>query len=214
MTFKDFDPSNLAELILSENEIPNRLWLRPGDRVHFLLEYQAGAGWSASDANQYITNLKISPAELRKNPSRQVYKERAVEEAAQVIRQISRKHGHLLFVPVPPSKPIGHAEHDDRLVRILDNANVWRAPTLITCSKERTASHHSTSRRDPGSLAEAWDFQRYDIPEHATLVIFDDVITSGATFRAAHTHLRMTYPKNIVVGLFLACAVNADWDAR
>jgi predicted amidophosphoribosyltransferase len=106
------------------------------------------------------------------------------------------------FVPMPPSKAPGHPGYDARMIQLLR----WVTPGLdiqeilqagadgAALQKgisplERAANLVATS--DSGRLSE-------------TIVLVDDVITSGAHFRAGAIALGRVCESRKIIGLFLA----------
>jgi predicted amidophosphoribosyltransferase len=112
---------------------------------------------------------------------------------------------------MPPSKVKGDPMYDDRMVQVLCSLSricgleldvrelIYQ--TASTRASSRSAGHRltlpelrETYRIDPG-LAE---------PVPRRIGVFDDLLTSGAHFRAARELLTRRWPHLRVVGIFLA----------
>lgn len=96
--------------------------------------------------------------------------------------------------------------HDDRLLRVLrlisGGADVRE---LLVATSSRTASHTTTDRRDPLALAQGMEINTACLtPRPSRIAIVDDVITTGAHYRAAATVITRALPAVPVIGLFVA----------
>lgn len=190
----------------------NHTWLKTGDRCWNYGEYTSEGGYLASDTNQLILNLKkkptVSPAQLR-------YKTAAIDHWGSVLAKainVPGTVGVLTFVPMPGSKPVGHAEYDDRMLRVLQRMAVGvpgvDVRPLLKQVGERSAQHEGT-RLTPTQLCTtlAVDYSLMPPPVARTIVVVDDVITMGASFAAAKSMLAGLPNVQEVVGFFLAKTV-------
>lgn len=109
------------------------------------------------------------------------------------------------FVPVPPSRVAQDPLYDDRLVRVLrllgDDVDIRE---LVFQVEGMHDTHTAECRPGPGAL-----YQNYGIdnsmtePEPTTIVVFDDVLTTGAHFKAMKQILHETFEEATIIGLFL-----------
>jgi hypothetical protein len=187
---------------------PDHFFLTPDDACYFLGEYTARKGYAFSATNQLILNFKKT---LDKRGTAQWrYKDRAIGETATAFR--TALTGGLLdritLVPIPPSKAKGDPLYDDRLVRMLDA--IRPQPRLdirkLILQRVSTAAVHGQANRprpDEIQANYAIDGTLVD-PKPQTVGLVDDVLTTGAHFRAACTVIRQVYPDVRVVGLFIA----------
>lgn len=158
----------------------------------------------------------MKPGAIRQNPYRGKYKRQAIDYWAEKLAAAFPLNEAMraLWVPVPGSCPIGHPEHDDRLVRVLRRAygaDLEIASRLLTQEGERIAAHDAVERPTPEQLIEQWKVGGLDIaPDVTQLIVFDDVISRGASFKAAQTLLNELFPDVKVIGLFLARTVHDD----
>ena len=123
----------------------------------------------------------------------------------------------IAWLPIPCSKPANRVEFDDRLVRVLRRAFGQQLVLLdgIRQDAARTAAHNTTEDRpSPRQLVDGWSVVGKQLPLAVdTVVIFDDVITRGASFKAAQSIIRKEYPDVAIKGVFLARSVHATDDA-
>ncbi len=186
---------------------PDHSWLTEDDRCYFLGEYTARRGFAYSPTNSLILNFK-KPPDRRDRPEWR-YKEQAIRRAATAFRRaLGADPPRMAFVPVPPSKARHDSLHDDRVTRML--RAIWSGRPadvreIIIQSESTAATHESSVRPAPQQIA-AWyriDEALTD-PEPASVAIVDDVLTTGAHFRAASTVLAARFPAARIVGLFIA----------
>lgn len=181
--------------------------LQPDDVCYFLREYEIGAGYEG-ETNSLILNFKKTP-NLADRPE-WVYKERAIEKLAQEVAScLEAKRDYfatVTFVPIPPSRSREDPLYDDRLCRLLRKA-------AESCSFEleveellqQTCSTLSSSREAARpSVEELIRIYRVSGVAGRRIVVFDDVVTTGAHFRAASHHLKRAFPSAAILGFFLA----------
>lgn len=182
-------------------------WLTEDDRCYFLCEYTARQGYGHSPTNQLILNFKKT-LDRRGKPEWK-YKKRAIRQAAAAFRKaLGNKAPPWVFVPMPPSKGRNDPLHDDRVTQLL--RTIWpdQKPDIremIVQSESTAATHESSERPTPLEIE-----SRYRIataltnPEPKYIAIVDDMLTTGAHFRAAQSILTARFPEAQMVGLFLA----------
>lgn len=182
--------------------------LAPEDHCYYWGEYTARKPHSFSDANNLIINFKKNPS--KKGRPEWHYKERAIEQAAAFFRGTLKAESFSQFtlVPVPPSKEKHHPEYDDRIVRMLQlvghgrNADIRE---LVIQTETIDAAHDSDIRPRPDDLVTVYTIdESIALPEPKTLFVFDDVLTTGAHFKAMQRVLNNRYPNVPVVGFFIA----------
>ena len=108
-------PRRLTEI--DELTRSDHSFLGPSDRCFFLGDYTARKGWSHSDTNQLILNLKI-PIDLR-GTNRWYWKGRAIIDAAAALNQaLNGPLAGNTFVQIPPSACRTDPAYDDRMVQV------------------------------------------------------------------------------------------------
>lgn len=195
----------IDEKILSEHSC-----LEPTDRCFFLGEYASGQGFQYSDMNQVINNLK-KPID-RKHLNEWYFKEQAILKIAYWLASLKYwvKLKRYTWVPMPPSKIKTDIAYDDRLVKILEKAKQHEAELdireLLLRKSSRDPAHNPGSKR-PSVQEHIANIVLDDsllLPTPHAIAIFDDILTSGASFKAAQTILRDQYPHTPIVGIFVA----------
>jgi hypothetical protein len=189
-------------------------YLGEQDQVYFLREYTSRVGYTHSETNRLILNLKKS-VETRGTPQWS-YKEKAIDQLGRELRNAINPQfvQTAIWVPVPPSKAMQHPRYDDRMTRVLrrafPNGDIRE---LVVQRESAEASHASESRPSPVEVA-----RRYHVdeacasPTPQTVVIVDDVLTTGCHFVAVRTVLMARFPDATYLGVFLARRVFSHLD--
>lgn len=191
-------------------------FLVESDDCSFLGEYTARAGYSHSETNDKILSLKTKPEAIRRNPYRRKYKLQAIaywaERLAAALPPSEARRA--CWIPIPGSCPIGHPDHDDRLLRVLRRAygdDLAIASKLLVQDGERVAAHDAAERPTPDQLVEQWIVDVSELPPDAGhFIVFDDVISRGASFKAAQRIVWDRLSNATVAGVFLARTVHDD----
>jgi hypothetical protein len=193
--------TKIDELIL-----PDHYHLDCEDECYFIGEYTAGRGYSHSATNQFIYNLKKGME--RQGLPDWPYKDRAIRQAAFGLQESLNPPylGSATFVPIPPSRIQSDPLYDDRMTRVLrllgDGVDVRE---LVVQTEGMHDAHTSEHRPRPDDL-----YQNYVInwelaePLPGQIAVVDDVLTTGAHFKAMKRILREAFPGIEVTGLFLA----------
>jgi hypothetical protein len=210
-------PSRLTGI--DETNRGQHAFLEAGDRCLFFGEFFAGKGHRGGGTNQLILNFKTLPSIARRSPARRKHKDDAIAIVARGLREVLGRDQieRLSLVPIPPSKTAEHPDHDDRLTRALTMAcagfDADIRPLLQRSSS--TESDHTTAERLTPEALHA--LLRVDAaaaaarPVRETLVLFDDVITTGKSFKCCMRRLREVIAPSVpIIGLFVARRILRD----
>ena len=169
-------------------------------------------GWKGSDTNDLIDNFKKSPEKFRMNPKVWKWKIRAIEQiGAELCATLNHEWLKIAtLVPIPPSKTSEHPDYDERMLSLLHGiAHATGVKTdireLIVQTEDTEAFHSRDDRRDPVEIE-----SRYRInesvanPTPKVIGVFDDLLTTGAHFRAASSLFAKRFPNIPIVGIFVA----------
>lgn len=199
-------PRNLTEI--DQLTRPDHHYLEASDNCYFLGEYTARKGYAYSDTNSLILNLKKSPD--RRGRSEWQYKERAIRVAANALRNAINDDWlrNATFVPIPPSKARTDPLYDDRMTRVLTSIypeDSVDCRELIIQTESTEAVHEADHRLGPDEIQALYSLQDNLLnPTPSRVVICDDVLTTGAHYRAAHTLLCAALPRAEIVGCFIS----------
>lgn len=204
----------------SQSSFPSRLtkvdalasdhWhLGKSDECYFFGEYTAGGGYQFSPTNQLIFNLKKS-VERRDKPDWR-YKKQAIRTVAAAFRKAIKPEAldRITFVPIPPSKAKTDPLYDERITELL-LAIRPRPPLdvreLIIQRNSTLAAHETSNRPTPEDLEAGYtlDMELAATPPQDLIAIVDDLLTTGAHFRAAKAVIRKQFPETPIVGIFVA----------
>jgi hypothetical protein len=195
------------------------VFLEPGDRCLFFGEYFAYRGYQGGGTNQLILNFKCRPSVAASHHGRRSHKEQAIEAVAAGLRGAIPKADaeRMTWVPVPPSKVAGHPDHDDRLTRALARAFSGHdadVRCLLRQSSNCEADHASGSRITSDALHALLELDRAALearPLRETVVLFDDVLTTGKHFKCCERRLRDVLPPDVpIIGVFVARRILPD----
>jgi hypothetical protein len=177
------------------------------DRVIFLREYTAQKGFSFSDTNNLISNLK-----KKKGDGGFRYKALAIDQCATEIFNglIPDWLRTACLVPIPPSKCKTDEAFDDRVLRIC-NGIAAKAPfsvdvrEIITQKDSLRAAHESSDRPSVEELMANYEINETLCAKPPSVIgIVDDVLTVGNHFRAMSNKLSARCPNAEIVGIFVA----------
>lgn len=183
-------------------------------RILYARTYTVRRNYSFSDTNRWIINLKKNP---RTSSSAELgYKATAIdmfaEEAGVLFSSEKGRKRKFTIVPMPPSKLPANGDYDDRLQKVAEkiaakHPNVTFLP-LLNGLEDRQAAHlASATSRSVDALYNAMTVDESLVDQFdngSTLIILDDVATSGASFLAAHKRLAEQFPDAKIVGVFWA----------
>jgi hypothetical protein len=199
-------PTRLSKI--DELTRPDHTFLEPGDDCYYLGEYTARAGFAFSATNDLIQNLK-KPMDRRGTPQWK-WKTWAIDRSSEMLREAVPEQwlARATFVPVPPSKAKDHPEYDDRLLQILRKVGEGRqldVRELVVMTESIDPAHLTDDPRSVRELVRKMKLDRSAAePAPEAICVFDDVLTTGAHFKAVQLFLRTEFPHVPLAGLFLA----------
>lgn len=209
------DPPRLLEI--DDLVRGDHFYLEEGDLCFYWGEYSARMGYGYSETNSLIFNFKKS-LKRRDHPD-WPYKGKAIDLIATSFRKIFSEDmfSNMTLIPVPPSKKKGDTEHDDRMLQLLQKMGEGRDADireLVGQTQSREAAHQSNNRPRPEDLEAIYQIdETLTSPEPETIIVFDDVLTTGCHFKAMQKVLSNRFPNAQIVGVFIArCLHDTDID--
>lgn len=198
-------------LKIDEIVINEHAYLSLRDNCYYLANYTSGVGYeSKNPINSLILNFKKKVD--RRELSDWRYKQQAINIIATRLKEIILRKINLndiILVPIPPSKAKNDPMYDDRMTRVLEAAsegiNNCDIRELIIRNTSSPATHIDGNRLPPFVLKECFDLdlaQESDLK--GNIILFDDVVTTGAHFVACKTLIKEKYPNINVAGVFIA----------
>jgi predicted amidophosphoribosyltransferase len=181
------------------------------DHCYFLSEYLSGRKFHAGVVNQFIYNLKKKP-----NAPGQWYKATDIAKAALHVSNalLPSTIASTTFVPIPSSKCKSDLAYDDRLVRILSAVTPaldFREVLIrqVSAAKPLHEFKHNERRPAPDQLASQLtiDHSQLTKPLKTNVILFDDLLVTGTSFKACEKLILTLLPQGLIVGLFLARAI-------
>lgn len=194
-------------------------YLKEGDVCFFWGEYTpyshtGGQNWNYSPTNRLMSNFKKKLD--RKGQPDWKYKTRAVSEVGSAYAKMFNWQALLqlnpIFVPIPPSKARGDAMYDSRMFEMLRFMAAISRQKLdirdcLSFDGRYAASHESDDRPSPDDLFDALSFDLVagrPAQQPGMIMLFDDMLTTGAHFIAASRKMREHFPHAPIVGQFIA----------
>lgn len=183
------------------------IYLRRQDECYYARDYISHGGYQASEANQLISNYKKHPR-FRQHAAWR-YRVAAVAQFAQELASILPPNSSVAVMP--SSKVPGHPDFDGRVAdlerqlrSIRRDLRVEQAFSFLTSME---AAHQGGSREIEEIVANlAW----HGIAPCERIFIVDDVLTTGAHFRACKRVLAREVGRVDAVGVFWARTVWRD----
>ena len=114
---------------------------------------------------------------------------------------------HIIFVPIPPSKIKTDPLYDDRIVQVASafcKARKGDFREILSIKENIEPSHAGEKRPKPAEIEANLILN----PELCTIkkdiiILVDDMITSGAHFKACQRKLHEAFPMAIIKGIFI-----------
>lgn len=179
------------------------------DECYYFMNYTSGMGYSHSKANKLIINFK-KPV-TRSGTQEYHYKEDAMRQVSRLFNVEVQKNfdiAEYTLVPIPPSKSKTNQEYDDRMTKVLKTAfpeQISQIKELIEIDQDRPAFHQSNETRSIENLYLNMRIDQTLLPDtKEKILLFDDVITTGAHFKSCKKLLLDTFPSATVIGIFIA----------
>ncbi|MGK9453262.1 hypothetical protein ACSSZE_18735 [Acidithiobacillus caldus] len=156
----------------------------------------------------------------RKGTLEYEYKTKAINAVADLLRNEINEEviKACTFVPIPPSKAKSDPLYDDRLLQSLRLVNQGidvRELILLSLSCKPHHEHTFGERRPtPQQLLNLYTINESEAqtPVKPTIVLFDDILTTGSHFVACKNLLNERFPTANIIGLFIGRANHAAAD--
>lgn len=184
------------------------------DDVCFYYMTRDSRGFMASDANSLITDFKHDPVRFANNPTVMAYKRAAIEELAGYVSRFFMDRAHMFagttvnLVPMPTSIPRSDGGRDDRLddlCKIVSKTAPFVNYKPVVDVVNRVAPAHISGDRDYMNLRRNMRWVSDEDLSGSTVVLLDDVLTTGVHYAVCRDGFRRRYGDGItLIGLFLA----------
>ncbi|KAA4671631.1 hypothetical protein F3B42_14410 [Bacteroides ovatus] len=193
---------------IDEISLPDHSFLSDEDECYFILSYTSHKSFDYSIDNSTIMNLKKTVD--KKGTLSYKYKDAAIEKCAKYLKDIDIQSvftDEITLVPIPPSKCKNDPLYDDRLVKILKTAfgDTIDIKELIIQRNSAEASHLTESRPTIQQIKSNYEVDN-KISDNVkdTIILFDDVLTTGTHYIAAKEILNEKFPNKKIKGIFIA----------
>lgn len=188
--------------------VGDHCYLTEDDEVWYFGEYTPGERYLSAPANQLVRNIKRDVS-YRTDPPTGAwhYKVRDMGRVGFALSQRIGPNPTATFVPIPPSVVKADPTYDSRNLDILNSYKYYAGNRVdvreLLYQRHSTRKSHLSSERI--TQAELIDAYRIDEsctdPPPQTVVLFDDVLTTGNHFLAARQVIQQRFGSIRVVGL-------------
>ena len=153
--------------------------------------------------------MKKSPEKKEKNQDEWQHKQKEIQNIAYLISNVITKKDDIIFVPAATSKDKNDKLYDDRLVCVLEAVKKIIGVDYVELieTKQSTIPAHRTNKlRTPEEAMKNIELKvdKLEFIKNKLIILFDDVFTSGSTFKATQRLIQKYSPETKVFGLFVA----------
>jgi hypothetical protein len=176
------------------------VFLEDDDLCYYARDYIAEGGYAASEANNLISNFK-KPVSKKGRPEWR-YKLDAISQFAREVAPPLRSD--MLVTCIPSSKSKSDPDYDSRLEDVLAEVIRLRPGIIVDYPISIDTSvlpAHCGGSRNPSVIYSYLKWNGLREKRHR-LALIDDVITSGAHFKACQRLIRENEPGIQILGFF------------
>jgi len=180
-------------------------FIESDDVCYYARDYISRGSHKDSEANQLISNFKRHPRFRGQAPWR--YKQRAIEQFAAELGDVIGKNRSI--AAIPSSKLPDHPEYDSRLLDTLGVLKRLRPDLVIETPLSMKASTKPSHLGGSRSIDEiSFNLEWSGLSGNSqSLILIDDVLTTGAHFKACKQVIAANAPDVCVIGIFWARTV-------
>ena len=191
---------------LPEKSSHSHIHIKGDDTCIYSREY-ISEGYITSQTNSLILNFKKSP--VKKKSSEWRYRQKAIEQFKIEIDQLFKENLSIAITAIPSSKHRSNTEYDNRFEDLFNELLKSRQGLKIEWPIEMTQTvqaSHAGGERSPEHIKRNYAWKGFkETPKR--LCVFDDVLTTGAHFRAVSDFLRENEYKGQIIGIFWSRAI-------
>jgi hypothetical protein len=194
---------------------PNRPSLLEDGRTesYYLFDYQRGTPkfQEAPSGNSAVQNIKKKPEDKGK-PGWNYKGKEIILFANRILETPVKEKDKTIFCAMPTSHPRLSPDFDSRLDEVVNHIGEagFRSENNFDVKENVIPSHYPNGSRDPEEIGMNVIFKKFKEPDPKTIILVDDVVTSGAHFIACQKKVKECYPDVRIVGLFLAKTMNDE----
>lgn len=193
---------------VTKSLLQEHYYLTPYDECYYLFDYKPGAGFEDNVVNQFIGNYKSKSSP---GGNRYLYSRMSALNQVRLILSACLPDvfdlNEITLVPVPGSKTKSSVEYDDRNLRVLGlMQHLGLSVQELLHTQKDTLPVHKSVRRP--SLSELKSNLAVDAEKcrdvKRKIVLFDDMLTSGAHYTACRELLEEVLPEADIAAVFIA----------
>ncbi len=186
-------------------------YIEKDDVCIYARDYVGGhKGYQAGDTNSLILNFKKPSS--KKNTDEWKWRENAVERFSTEISLLFKPDSTATITAIPSSKAKNDPKYDNRFEDLFEQLSKLRPKLRIERPveiKQTIDASHRTGEREPEIIKENYMWKGFKKETPKGLCLVDDILTSGAHFRAMSDFLRENKYNGKIVGVFLAKTIQS-----
>ena len=203
---------------IGKSNIGDHHWLQPDDQCYYIKEYTSRKDFNYNKTNKLVGDLKKWPTCLDEHE----HKKSAILQCSRWLSKAINHEGltTATLVPVPPSKAKADREYDDRMLRVCEGVCASFPVDMreLVLQRESTFTTHKNQNRNRGSSDNRFNnlYENYRVaekgtePRPSTIGIVDDILTTGAHFKAMKLILKKRFPDVPIFGFFITRRIFPD----
>lgn len=186
------------------------------DKCYIAREYISHGKYDISDTNNLVKNFKMG---CNVADNRVKYRNNAINQFANDLLELFRSDDFKkqTIILIPSSKIKSDPEYDDRMDKVCEilkeNEDIQiQIIEPIRRKQSRQARHTSDIRRNIDTEYQELEWISNDtLSRGATVIILDDIITSGASFKACQKIIIEHWSDVNIIGVFWAVTVHNSY---
>lgn len=171
-------------IVQYNHRIHQRYNLTEHDLIYYFFE-RTSSGFDGSPNNGKILNFKKDIS--KRDRYEWKFKIQAIQEfASDLIREINPT-SQITIIPAPTSNPRGSENFDDRIdqvVNLVQSRNGLCKTEYALDTSDTIQSSHMGGSRDIAYIKEHTIWNGFQVEPSSTVILIDDVLTTGAHFKA------------------------------
>lgn len=179
-------------------------------------EYISRGGYNISDTNNLVQNFKMG---CNVEDKRLYYRTNAIKQFANELLELFRSDNFKkqTIIVIPSSKIKSDPKYDDRMDKVCEilkeNEDIQiQIIEPIRRKQSRQARHTSDIRRNIDTEYQELEWISNDaLSQGVTVILLDDIITSGASFKACQKIITEHWSDVNIIGVFWAVTVSNSY---
>ncbi len=188
-------------------DLPSFGHLKSDDVCYYARNFVRNAGFDGGETNSLVLNFKKEPGRQG-----QTYRQNAVDRFIEEVSVLIQcKADTVAVTAIPSSKSKTDSAYDNRFEDMFAGLKKIRSCLQIEwpiIAKESVLASHLGGARTPSQIISNYEWKGFVDAVPDFILIFDDVLTTGAHFRAFSDFMRGNGFSGQIYGIFWAKSTN------